>query len=248
MKEILKRHKKWLKEEGDWSDKDQASFVSQTINSDILKGADLRLAVFLSCNLAGSVKDADFSESIITGCKFEGIDASGARFNNADLSGSDFSGCILKGANFSGAVTDGCIFDDADLEGAICYEVTDINAFSGAKNMPEIIIRDFDEVPQGDIVSVWKKVRENLIVRLEIPADAKRINIDKTRCKADRVIVKSIEDLDGNPSKKKSVASLHDPGFIYKLGDTISIYSFKEDTSMTDGIYFFMDRKNAEKY
>jgi len=106
---------------------------------------------------------------------------------------------------------------------------------------------------QNNNIIGYKKARNNILVTLQIPYDAKH-NIDrknisdkqyaKYRCSHAKVI--DIIDLDNNTSIDKA-NSLHDSKFSYTLGQDVICDTF--DTNLenvcSEGIHFFLDKDRA---
>ena len=94
----------------------------------------------------------------------------------------------------------------------------------------------------------WKKAR-GLIVCLEIPADAKRLSATGRKCRCDKAKVLSITDLEGTKTYNE-IASSRDAGFIYKVGETVSVDDFNGDRwqECSAGIHFFINRQEAVDY
>ena len=93
--------------------------------------------------------------------------------NGADLRGVDLYGADLYGADLRGAVLHG-----VDLRGA---------NLRGAKGI-ELAISKTRILPDGDIIG-WKKCKDGVIVKLLIPADAKRSSAFGRKCRAEKVKV-----------------------------------------------------------
>lgn len=138
----------------------------------------------------------------------------------ADLRGADLSGADLSGANLSVANLSG-----ADLNYPIAC--------------PE----------EGSFVA-FKKCRDNAIVKLLIPEDAKRCSATSRKCRCNKAIVLSIEDTNGHIMELDCVASIHDQTFIYKVGETVSVCDFDENrwNECAPGIHFFITREEAINY
>jgi uncharacterized protein YjbI with pentapeptide repeats len=93
-----------------------------------------------------------------------GADLRSANLRSANLSGADLSGANLSGANLSGANLSGANLSGANLSGA---------NLSGAKNIPDYVRAVTSILPDGPIIG-WKKCNGGVIVKMQIPAKAKR--------------------------------------------------------------------------
>jgi len=140
----------------------------------------------------------------------------------ADLAGANLAGANLAGADLAGAYLAG-----AYLAGAM-----------GLKKQPAQTII----LPEGDLI-VYKKIKEG-VVKLKIPADAKRSNATGRKCRAEYAEVLEL------PPKTKVGHSTYDVNFIYKVGDVVKPHVWCDDWSQEcdGGIHFFITRKEAENY
>jgi antitoxin component YwqK of YwqJK toxin-antitoxin module len=106
---------------------------------------------------------------------------------------------------------------------------------------------------QNNNIIGYKKAKNNILVILQIPYDAKH-NIDrkyiidkqyaKHRCSHAKVT--DIIDLNNNTSIDKAY-SLHDSNFIYELGQDVICDTFDTNLEKTygQGIHFFLDKDRA---
>ena len=96
----------------------------------------------------------------------------------------------------------------------------------------------------------FKKVLNNLIVKLLILEDAKRCSATSRKCRCDKARVLSITNIDGTESNVTSVGSNHDISFIYRVGEIVSVPNFEEDRFIecSPGIHFFITRQEAVDY
>ena len=155
-------------------------------------------------------------------------DLRGANLSSADLSRADLSCADLRGANLS----------DADLSGAsIDQMMWDIYTAFYPLQCPE----------SGSYIG-YKKAGD-LVVELEIPADARRSSATSRKCRASKAKVLSITDIDGNPGYDQ-VSSDYDSGFVYALGETVEVSDFDDDrwNECSTGIHHFITRAEAVKY
>jgi hypothetical protein len=97
--------------------------------------------------------------------------------------------------------------------------------------------------PEGDIIG-WKKCKGGVIVKLLIPADAKRSNATGRKCRAEYAKVLEIfgddialSDYDGGKT-------------IYKAGETVIPDKWDDNRwdECSNGIHFFITRAEAEAY
>ena len=154
-----------------------------------------------------------------------------AYLTGADLTGADLSGAYLYGADLYGAYLTG-----ANLSGAYLY---------GAKNVPFVPMA----CPDTGSFTAWKKAG-GYIVRLLVPADAKRSSATGRKCRCDKAIVTAIQNPDGTDSGIDSVASNRDKTFVYKINELVAVPDFCEDRfqECAAGIHFFINRQEAVEY
>ena len=139
---------------------------------------------------------------------------------------------LVRAARVAGANLYGADLYGADLRGADLY---------GANNAALVIAR-LQFIPvEGEFVG-WKKTQEG-IVKLLIPADAKRSHGTERKCRCSKAVV--LETPNG-----KIAHSLHDAKFKYKQGATVEPDGFDEDRWNTcgQGIHFYLTREEAEAY
>ena len=144
----------------------------------------------------------------------------------ADLYKADLSKANLKGADLTGA----------DLRWA---------NLKGAENLNFPIA-----CPEEGSFVGFKKCRDDLIVKLEIPADALRSSATTRKCRCSKAKVLSITNLDGSKSKCTEATSKRDASFVYKVGEIVEVPDFDTNrfNECSTGIHFFVTREEAEKY
>ena len=139
----------------------------------------------------------------------------------ADLSGADLSG--------------------ADLSGAVLSSETKIDNID--KYFPQIC-------PSHGAFIGWKRARNNLIIKLQIPEDAKRSSAFGRKCRCDKAVVLEIQNMDGSKSDIAIAVSSFDPKFSYIVGKEVSVNNFCDDRrkECAAGIHFFVTRQEAVDY
>ena len=160
-------------------------------------------------------------------------DLSGAYLSGADLSGADLSGADLSWAYLSGAYLRG-----ADL--------------SGAKEIPFVPLYCPSEGSFIGWKKAWTKVGDtsiNVLVKLEIPADARRSSATWTKCRCDKAKVLEITRID-NGEQVDSAFSDYRNTFDYTVGKTVEEPAFCEDRwqECAEGIHFFINKQEAIDY
>ena len=183
--------------------------------------------VYMRANL----KDAFLKGANLKGKNLVCANLQGANLECANLKGSNLEGANLKGANLKGANIKGTNLKGANLE--------------GAKNLPFIPIY----CPDAGSFIGWKKARGK-IIKLKIPADAKRCSATSEKCRCNKAKVLEIQETDGSISETIKIASNYDDRFIYEVGKTVYVKDFCEDRwrESSQGIHFFINRQSAVEY
>ena len=161
------------------------------------------------------LREANLSEAYLREANLRGANLSGANLYGADLSGANLSGANLSGADLIGA----------NLESAYGIKGTYV-------------------APETGGFTAWKKCKNAVIVKLRIPAKAKRSNATGRKCRAEFVKVLQVFGA-------KEGLSMHDNGkTVYRKGETVHCDTWCEDrwTECGGGIHFFMTREEAENY
>ena len=104
------------------------------------------------------------------------------------------------------------------------------------------------QCPQKGAYIGFKKSGD-LIVELEITADALRSSATTRKCRASKANVLSITDIEGNDAGTEA-ASDHDKGFVYRVGETVEVKDFDPDrwSECSTGIHHFITREEAVMY
>ena len=178
-----------------------------------LRGANLRDA---------DLRDADLMGADLRAAYLRGADLRGANLRDANLRDADLRDADLMGANLMGANLRDADLRDADLMGAANY---------------------FSQCPSVGSFTGWKKCRGDVIVKLLIPASAKRSSATSRKCRASKAKVIKIY-------AAEEAISQHDSNFTYIKGKTVEVKDFCEDRwqECAAGIHFFITREEAEKY
>jgi len=211
-----------------------ATVIKDVLVEAVSRGAYLRGAYLYGANLRGAdLRDADL----------RGADLRGADLRGADLRGADLYGAYLYGANLRGADLRGADLRGADLRGADLY-----GAYLYGANLREV--KDAEKtfakiqfIPEEGSFVAWKKCANGVIVKLLIPADAKRSHGAERKCRASKVEV--LEVFGGEVGISK-----HDNKIEYRVGATVIPDAFEEDrwNVCAPGIHFFLTRLEAEAY
>lgn len=183
---------------------------------------------------------ADLSGADLQGANLRGANLRGANLYGADLYGADLQGADLRGANLYGADLYGAYLSGADLRGANLRGAD----LRGANLTEAVGIKETYLAPETGAFTAWKKCQNGVIVKLRIPAKARRSNATGRKCRADFVKVLQVFGAEEG-------LSMHDNGkTVYRKGETVHCGTWCEDrwTECGGGIHFFMTREEAESY
>ena len=179
-------------------------------------GVDLRHANLRGADLQGAnlwnanLWYADIQRANLTDADLRYADLEGADLRHADLTGADLTGADLTGADLEGA----------DLEGA---------------RLPH-----FQVCPETGAFEAWKKMADGSLLKIMIPAHAKRTSsMVGRKCRASSVIV-----LEGC-----GVSPISDKKLVYTKGEEVFADAFDDDIRVecTHGIHFYLTRLEAEE-
>ena len=263
---ILEKHKHWLNKDCDSWENLYANLSGANLSEANLSGANLSGANLCGANLSGAnLFGANLNEANLSGANLRGANLCGANLNEANLSGANLSGAYLRNANlwhadfwyanlseanFSGANLCGVNLCGADLRDANLW-YADLNGanLSDAKHIPYIYMM----CPEEGAFIGWKKAEiseKQMLVKLSIPASAKRSSSTSRKCRCNKAKVLEIYNLDGTVAEERECYSSYDKNFIYEVGKTVKVDDFDEDRwkECTQGIHFFMSRQEAINY
>jgi len=154
----------------------------------------------------------------------------------ADLRGADLRGANLQEANL--LLADLLL---ADLRGANLQ----VANLLGAK------LPNFQLPPEEGDFYAWKKVENGIVLKLLIPADAKRTSsLIGRKCRASHVVpVEAFSIVDGElvPVDGKKFVGKHAINFWYTIGRKRNADKYDPDIRVecTHGIHFFMTKQEA---
>ena len=178
----------------------------------------------------------------------ERADLYGADLYGADLYGANLYGANLREADLRGADLRRANLREADLRGADLYEAS----LLGAENIPEYIC-PICCPEKGSFIGFKKALSSNMevevIVELEIPAEAKRSSATDRKCRCDKAKVLSITGLSGVAEFQQAI-SRYDTNFVYEIGKTVVVDDFDDNrwNECSTGIHFFITKDEAIRY
>ena len=196
--------------------------------------ANLSGAYLRGANLSGAyLRGANLSGADLSGADLRGANLSGAYLSGADLSGADLSDAYLRGANLSGAYLRGANLSGAYLSGA---------DLSGAKS--NYLTIGFNlACPDSGSFDGWKKCNDGIIVKVRVPAGARRSSATTRKCRAEYIKVLEVYGAD-------EAVSSWDETTVYRKGETVRAHQWDENrwNECSGGIHFFLTRAEAEAW
>ena len=192
-----------------------------------LSDADLRYANLSRTNLTGAnLSDADLRYANLSGANLRYADLCRANLIDANVGGARLRHANLGGANL------GCAnLSDADLR--------------DAKNIPYIPL----ECPSEGSFIGWKKI-DKILIKLEIPEDARRSSATTKKCRCDKAKVLGFYDLNSTELNIDKIINYVWNTCEYRKGEMVYPDSFDENrwNECSHGIHFFINKQDAINY
>ena len=181
-----------------------------------------------------NIKDA-VEEAVMRCADLYGANLGGADLRHADLRHANLRGANLRGADLRYADLCGANLGGANLCGA---------NLSSARSIPYIPLA----CPSDGEFTGWKKVGDKLI-RLLIPADAKRSSAASIKCRCEKAKVVAITSLDEGECYEE-VTNGNYAETIYRVGEMVYPDSYDDDrwNECSHGIHYFINKQDAINY
>ena len=263
LEEILERHKHWLNEDCEGWENMKADLNNIDLSNANLRYVDLRYVTMCNANLSNSrLYCADLFSTDLSCVNLYGVDLnravlSHANLSNVNLQNADLRDAILYNSNLYNANLSCANLSNANLSCAnlsnayLSYaDLSYVNLHDAnlidAKNIPYIPLA----CPSEGSFIAWKRVQDHLI-KLNIPASAKRSSATTQKCRASKVKVLGIYTLDGEKTKLKNIVNRYEDSVIdYTVGKTVYPDSFDENrwNECSHGIHFFINKQDAINY
>ena len=260
IKEILEKHMKWLNR---IPGGEQAVLKNVDLRNVDLSSANLSYANLSDANLGGAVlSNTDLSNTDLSNANLSNTDLSNAHLWNAnlqyanlwnanlwnaDLRGANLSNANLRYADLRGANLSVANLQYANLWNADLWNVNLKRAdLRGAQGIPFIGLACPDT---GSFIG-WKKIEE-YIIKLEIPADAKRSSATTSKCRCEFAKVLEIQNLNGTEADIEEIINInYEPHITYKVGEMVYPNKFDDCrwNECSNGIHFFINRQEAVEY
>jgi uncharacterized protein YjbI with pentapeptide repeats len=205
-----------------------------------LSGSNLSYSNLSGSNLSYSnLSGSDLSGSNLRGSNLRGSNLSYSNLSGSNLSGSNLSGSDLRYSNLSYSNLSGSNLRDSNLRGS---NLSGSN-LSGSKNAARIIAYT-RILPEGQIIG-YKKGSKGEIIKLSIPANAKRSHAFGRKCRAEFADVLEISN-----GKKSAFNGTHDNKIEYRVGKRVTADKWDSDftNECSHGIHFFITKIEAEDW
>ena len=192
-------------------------------------------------NMKANLRDANLRYADLRYADLRNADLRYADLRYANLRDADLRNADLRYADLRNADLRYADLRDADLRNADLHYAK----LSDAKNLPFIPYA----CPETGSFIGYKKA-SNMIIKLEITEDAKRVSATGRKCRCNKAKVLGIYDYERNLLEDKEVASDRDKDFIYRVGELVEVKDFDEDrwNECSTGIHFFINFQEAVEY
>ena len=206
LNEILENHNHYLRRDVKGLASMRANLSRANLRGANLRYANLRYTNLSRANLSrANLRDADLRNANLDGANFRDADLRDADLSYANLGGANFRDADLRNANLGGAN-----LRDADLR--------------DAKNIPYIPL----ECPSEGSFIGWKKINK-ILIKLEIPEDARRSSATTKKCRCDKAKVLGFYDLNSTELNIDKIINNNYNTCEYIKGEMVYPDSFDED-------------------
>ena len=195
------------------------------------------------------LSDMNFSHSNFINVNLSNVNFCSSQLVNVLLDDCDLQNANLKNANLERASLRRANLTKVDISGARLYAAVLENA-----SLDDIIFDDKTEnfcihCPEQGAFVAYKKGLDNLIIKLLIPSDARRVSSTMNCCRCDKAKVLEIKNFEGTKFFDEAWSTVAE-NFCYKLGEWVYAENFNEDRwyDSTGGIHFWMTEDEAKAY
>ena len=211
---------------------------------------DFTNLILESMNLENyDLSNMNFSHSNFINVNLSNVNFCSSQLVNVLLDDCNLQNANLKNANLERASLRRANLTYADISGARLYAAVLENAI-----LDNIIFDDNTKnfrihCPEKGAFIAYKKGLNNLIVKLLIPSDARRVSSTMNCCRCDKAKVLEIKNFEGTKFFDEAWSTVAE-GFCYKLGEWVYAENFNEDRwyDSTGGIHFWMTEDEAKAY
>jgi hypothetical protein len=199
-----------------------------------LRNADLRDAYLCDADLRyANLRDANLCNADLRGADLRDVNLCNADLRNADLRYAYLCDADLSGADLSGAYLCNADLRDADLCDA---------------DLRDAYLSNWKIVPPAGSFVAWKKGGNGEIIKIKIPAWARRTScLINRKCRAEFVVTLEITK-EGKPVLE--CCGGYDKNTTYRVGKCTAPdkYDPDERVDCSHGIHFFLTREEAEEW
>lgn len=242
------------------ADLTRASLYGASLEGASLEGANLEGANLYGANLEGAnltrvnLDSANLYNANLKGASLSGASLSGANLAHANLTRANLEGANLYYANLTNANLVSAGFHNANLYGA---DLTRANLKDARLHNANLTRANFEGVvnispafaacpmacPEDGAYTGWKQCRDAVLVKLLIPASARRSSANGRKCRAEFVSV--IEVIGATVG-----VSNHDDTVVYRVGETVRCHKWGENrwAECSGGIHHFITKQEAIDY
>lgn len=228
----------------------EVSFIRCDFHNTKFRSCRFTNCYFEHCQLSTSLFDNVIFDSIL----FEDCDLKNLTFYYSFISSAHFIKCdckelVLKyssiiSSTFEGSdMTDMCSCSSTMIECDMTYSIN----FKG--------LTMHNVCPSHGSFIGWKKIfdnvsYENVIVKLQIPANAKRSSATTRKCRCNKAKVLGFYSLNGKKLRIKEVTNFHAIECTYTVGKYVYPDNFDENRwdECSKGIHFFITFEEAVNY
>jgi uncharacterized protein YjbI with pentapeptide repeats len=207
-----------------------ADLRSANLRSANLIGTDLRSANLRSANLIGTdLRSANLIGTDLRRAYLTNANLIGTDLRSANLIGTDLRRAYLTNANLIGANLRGAKLHGADIRGA---------------KLPDF------QIPQTGEIIGWKKLDQNTVAKVLVPATARRTaTLVGDKCRA--TVLKTLEIYGPGRSSWRAVAPTRSGACrTYAVGKVTVADWYDDDIRIecAHGLHFFLTRRAAEMW
>jgi hypothetical protein len=216
---------------------DGASLNKALLNGALLNGASLNMA---------SLNEASLNKALLNGASLNGASLDGASLDGASLDGASLNKALLDVASLKWASLDGASLDGASLKWASLDGASLKWASLKWVSLDDISYNHLTTgitmaCPATGSYECWKKCDDGVLVKLLVPAAAKRSSATTRKCRAEFVDV-----LEGEGKTEYNGHITY-----YKKGECVySFNGFDENrwNECAAGIHHFVNKEDAERW
>mgnify|MGYP004449075291 FL=1 len=206
------------------------------------------------------IENADLSEKDLRGIDFSETTFTNVKFDGADMDGCNifktwFTDCSLRNVKLTNANAREAGFRFQDLTG---IDISGTDIFGSILEYAKLDGLKYDDrtqhyklrCPEEGAFIGWKCCIGLRVVRLLIPADARRVSATMDTCRCDKAKVLSIKSIDETKDYEWAQSTV-DQDFYYEVGKWVEPANYFEPDRWKDsspGVHFFMEREECIAY